>query len=446
MMPASISDNPAPILGIQLSTAARALRAQRSGKSYTVLCGANNSGKSLLLKWLNAQMGAAYLVGPARFFQLHSLGQSGPGDIAPYQKSSELYRQELSSGQGNSENNPWSFEAIFRRLTDGQRQKLFMLAERLIGAKFELRPTDPNNVLSAWMIDMDGRNLSLGSTGTRLLLALLAYCMFNEHQVLLIDEPELGLSPKVQAAVAEILSDDTERAEYFPHLKSVFIATHSHLFLDRRDITNNFRVVRSEGVIDVAQILDLSGLNSLQFNLVGNTLESLFLPSAIVIVEGKTDKPYLERLIQHRFPDNRIVVMESQGDVGSVFNGLRMALGEIQKSPYRDRIFIVMDEVHTPGTNDKLIRMGAKVGNVINWSKNGIEYFYPRKILELIFSASESQIDAIDIIDDNVSLNGITWRKVDLLVEVQKHLKPDTPLPSELEAKLMTPLAAAISI
>ncbi len=46
-------------------------------------------------------------------------------------------------------------------------------------------------------VDMDGQNLSVGSTGTRLLMTILGLCMDPAFESILIDEPELGLGPKI---------------------------------------------------------------------------------------------------------------------------------------------------------------------------------------------------------------------------------------------------------
>jgi hypothetical protein len=44
-------------------------------------------------------------------------------------------------------------------------------------------------------IDVAGQNLSVGSTGIRLLVTVLGLCMDEVFHTILIDEPELGLGP-----------------------------------------------------------------------------------------------------------------------------------------------------------------------------------------------------------------------------------------------------------
>jgi predicted ATPase len=115
----------------------------------------------------------------------------------------------------------------------------------LIGSTFDLKRRDEDNELSPRYVDMDGQNLSVGSTGTRLLMTLLGLCMDEQFDVMLVDEPELGLSPRVQGELSRFFADKERRDQYFPHLKGIFVATHSHIFLDRSNIGNNFTVSKA---------------------------------------------------------------------------------------------------------------------------------------------------------------------------------------------------------
>jgi predicted ATP-dependent endonuclease of OLD family len=139
--------------------------------------------------------------------------------------------------------------------------------------------------------------------------------MDNRFTTILIDEPELGLSPRVQAALSKFFQDENERRRYFPHLERIFLATHSHLFLARSDIASNYIVAKQGKRIDLARVQSIGDFHRLQFNLLGNAFESMFFPSAIVVVEGKTDHAYIDRAVQLSFPDRRVTVIPASGDV-----------------------------------------------------------------------------------------------------------------------------------
>jgi predicted ATPase len=131
---------------------------------------------------------------------------------------------------------------------------------------------------------MDGENLRNSSSGTRLLLTLLGILLDKRFTTVLIDEPELGLSPHIQTALARFMYDPDLRQRYCPHLQQVYIATHSHLFLHRAVISNNFAVTKTGSTVSIKPAQSVADLHQLQFKLLGNELESVFLPSAILIV------------------------------------------------------------------------------------------------------------------------------------------------------------------
>jgi predicted ATP-dependent endonuclease of OLD family len=420
------------------------LSTARGDKPLTVFAGANNSGKSLVLKWLKQTLGrVAYMVGTNRFYHVYhfSTGLRDPNQVDQLESqfNSNFYQEQY-----NYEQNYLDLNSIIVGLGNRRRSALFDLCGQLIGNHFELKKVDEENDLSNRYIDMDGQNLSVGSTGTRLLMTILGICMDDRYSTILIDEPELGLGPRVQQSFSAFLQDAVERNKYFPHLNRVFVATHSHLFLARNDITNNFVVAKSGKDISLTQIATLSDFHRLQFNLLGNSLEAMFFPSAIVVVEGKTDCEYIERVLELRFPGRRVTVIPSGGDVKRKVAGLREAFGDLARSPFRDRLFVVLDSVHQPGLVAELEGMGIQHDNVIQWEKNGIEYVYPAGLVAEVFSCAPERVGAIIIADDRVELNGIIKTKNELKVEILRRLDSKTPLPEEMQRKLLKRISAAI--
>jgi predicted ATP-dependent endonuclease of OLD family len=428
--------------GLTFTPTLEEFAAERVDSSVTVLSGSNNSGKSLVLKWLKQTMGkTAYMIGTNRFYHVYhfSTGIRNPNELDQFESqfSSNLWSEEY-----NYEQNYIDLNRIIVGLSDHQRVSLFELCGRLIGASFSLERVQPDNELSMRYIDVDGQNLSVASTGTRLLMTILGICMDDRFETLLIDEPELGLSPRVQNELAAFLQDPSERLNFFPHLKQVILATHSHLFLHRNDLTSNYAASKDGSHITLSRVQTISDFHRLQFNLLGNSLEGLFLPSSIVFVEGETDQLYLERVLTLRFPARNVVVVQSGGNPKRKLYSLKETLGDLQKSPLRDRLFVVVDSVHAGGLKAELVEMGLRPENFIAWSRNGIEYFYRDQILKEIFGDADPSCLAIN--DDVVSLNGIEMRKKTLCQKVIRRVDRITVLPSELEDRLLTKVSAAI--
>jgi predicted ATPase len=69
--------------------------------------------------------------------------------------------------------------------------------------------------------------------GLRGLFSILSALTTGEVQLLLIDEPELGLEPQLQRALRDVPREEARE-------RMVIIATHSHLFLNREDPSANY--------------------------------------------------------------------------------------------------------------------------------------------------------------------------------------------------------------
>ena len=422
-----------------------ALLALRRQSPLTVLSGANNSGKSLVLKWLKSAAGeTAYLVGTNRFYHIYHISTAirDPNQIRNFENQ---FRQQFQQEEYNHEQNFIDLQQILIGLSDKKRAALFEICGKLIGNRFSLQRVDPTNELSPRYVDVDGQNLSVNSTGTRLLMTMLGICMDERFDVILIDEPELGLSPRVQLAFANFLLDPAERRERFPHLSTVFLATHSHLILNRNDLQSNYIVSKVGKDIAIEQIQSINDFHRLQFNLLGNTFETMFLPAAIVVVEGKTDFAYLEKIIQSRFPSNKILVLPGSGDVKRKVAQIREVMGDLQRSPMRSRLFVVLDSIHQAGLKRELEDMGVIGSQVVIWLKNGIEYVYPPSVLASVFSCSEEAVAGMQIDSDRIHLNGIEKTKAQLSGDVVRVVTASTRLPEELEEKLLIPITSAIS-
>lgn len=411
---------------------------------YASFTGDNNSGKSLALFTLRSTLGEeAYLCGTNRFGFLSDL-KHDPSLQTDMRSLHSSFQNETHNDQTNFEQNWLQLSSLLVSYKDKQRAEVFDLCGELIGAKFSLQRRDPDNEISARYVDMDGQPLSAGSTGTRLLMTLIAVLKNSFFSHVLIDEPELGLSPRLQANLAHLIMDPKRRALNFPHLTSITVSTHSHLFLDKSNVNNNFSVRKAGKTVTFKRMSSMSELNRVQFNMLGNSLEDLFLPSAIIICEGKTDKPFFDRLIQLRFPNKKILVLESQGDVKRVFRSLTTNLGDFHKSPFRDRTFIILDSVHSRGTKEELSKLGAPDDRIVVWDKNGIEYIYPPSLVANVFGCGEGDLNLLSITSDNVTVGEETRRKVALAEEVITRMRSDTEHNSELTIKLLRPLAEAI--
>jgi hypothetical protein len=243
--------------------------------------------------------------------------------------------------------------------------------------------------------------------------------------------------------LADFLFDKEHRKKYFPHIKTLVFATHSTVFLDRARISNNYTVEKKGDEITVAQVETLQEFNRIHFFLLGNRFESLYLPSLIVLVEGKSDHAFITEVLSKKYPSAQFSVISANSDsrIKEVLNTAKNLLTDIQKSPYRDRIVVVLDSVHGQGLRNTLEDMGVLAENIVVWSKNGIEYFYPESILSKIYGEGGQ----LEISDDDVTRNGIAYQKAELAEKVCKLITVETQIDGEFADKFLSIINAHVS-
>lgn len=409
---------------------------------YSVLVGRNNCGKSFLLKNLAQQWGvkASYL-GPARYQNFNVLGSYAPNRNRLHERHNQFLNLFMQQQQ-NMDNSPVNLQQAVAELSDAQRSKLIEIIDLLLGTKLEILHTVDGNSMSQQYISCNGHNLSYTSSGFRLIATLLTSLLDTEYDTFLIDEPELGISPEAQGVLADFLFDRAHRERYFAHIRTIVFATHSTVFLDRRGISNNYMVSKAGDLINVDRVATQAELNKIHFFLLGNRFETLYLPSAIVLVEGKTDHKFIERTVALKFPSAQISVIQANSDsrIKEVLNIAKGIFGDLQKSPYKDRVFVVLDAVHGAGLPEQLQQMGIDGSNIVRWPLNGIEYYYPPSILDSIYGLGGEMHIAGDII----SRNGISYTKNVLADKVCSALVATTEHHAEFQQGLLEPLSAKV--
>lgn len=370
---------------------------------------------------------AAY-IGPARYQNFNLLGYYTPNRNRKDQKWNEFISNWTQQHQ-NIDSSPIDLQQAIAELSDDQRSQLGEIMEILLGTKLEILPTIENNSMSQKYISCDGHNLSYTSSGFRLITTLVTSLLDSNYDTFLIDEPELGISPEAQGILADFMFDRKHRAKYFPHIKTLIFATHSTIFLDRLHINNNYKVEKMGDEISIQRIENQLGFNRIHFFLLGNRFETLYLPSAIFLVEGKCDHEFIERVLMLRYPNSQLSVIAAHADnrIKEILTTAKSLFTDIQKSPYRDRIFIILDSVHQKGLVNQLESMGVPKEKIIVWPKNGIEYYYPPSIVDDVFGKGSE----INITGDNISRNGISYNKADLATKVTSKLNRETVMHPE---------------
>jgi hypothetical protein len=386
---------------------------------------------------------ASYL-GPARYQNFNVLSPYSPHRDRLNNKRQQQRQHWSQQNQTNHDNSPVNLQQAIAELSDEKRDVLATVVKDLLGADLKWLQTDPKNSMSQRYVSYGGHNISFTSSGFRLIMTLLTSLLDTDFDTFLIDEPELGISPEAQGILADFLFDRAKRARYFPHIKTIVLATHSTIFLDRGRITNNYSVTKEGDVISLQRVQTPAQFNNIHFFLLGNRFETLFLPSAIVLVEGKTDDVLVQRVVAMRFPNAQISVIAANSDarIKEVLNIARGLFSDLQRSPYKDRIFVILDATHSAGLPDQLVSMGLPREHVVVWPRNGIEHYYPPELINKIFGEGEGEV-TID--GDVISKHGISYSKAELAAKVVSALTPNTSMHPEFESLFLELLAHRIS-
>lgn len=408
----------------------------RDDSRVSVLSGTNNCGKTLILKRLFDRFGEeAYFCGTNRYYSIEH--------FPAYQDQPEFFpntwkntRNQISDARYNHDPVVMTFHDVFIRMTDDERQDVYRICGECLGEPVDLAFATPGNSMSNSFLTIGNTPLAKCSSGSRMLVNLVSVLLSKRFKVVLIDEPELGLTPRIQNAIQQLLFDSDNGS--FSHLRHVYVATHSHIFLNRRRLSDNFVVQRESDTVKITRVTGYDQFRDLQFAQLGNSFDQLQLPSGFLIVEGKTDYAYINRLLRLQFPDTRVNVINANGDgqVKKKLHDLIEVVGNLDTSPYRNRVLVILDKTHTPTLTADLSRMGLHENDVIKWSKNGIEYFYPTSILQSVFGDDKLDVNNLNMEADRITHNAVTMTKAQLSDAVLARMNGSEAFDHELEQVL----------
>jgi hypothetical protein len=128
-----------------------------------------------------------------------------------------------------------------------------------------------------------------------------------------------------------------------------------------------------------------------------------------------------------------IVRAEGEGGTMNRLNFFKEAFGDLASSPYRDRLFILLDQsisVRLP----RVERQGVPRDNIVLLSRNGIEYYYPPELVGAVFRSSAADVVKWKLEDDPLEFNGIRKSKKELAGVISAGITAAMPLHPEIEA------------
>jgi AAA domain, putative AbiEii toxin, Type IV TA system len=332
-------------------------------EGYTALLGPNNAGKSTLLQFLFRSLFAdPSEVGPTRLALILPDHEYVDATTQTGDRTLELWNRDLNA---QIQNRPLPHGGT---AAGPQRSELARLLwhgdflDQLENQKGLLAPLGFHGfaLKQAQQIYFDDIVLSLQGSGLRSSLPILAAITNPDVRVILIDQPESSLEPRLQKTLRDILIKASET-------KIIVVATHSHLLV-RRDLVQANQVVGqpASGQTSVRTLDDDEELYDLVFNLLGNSTEDLLFPGNYLVVEGSSDQQIVVRVLELLgAPQTKVKVLTAGGidGVQGTVESVRRALVPVvvNDSPYAKRVVALIDKPDDPSKQNRLKHLGNRL-------------------------------------------------------------------------------------
>ncbi len=198
---------------------------------------------------------------------------------------------EYKASRGEGDNTIWD--------NDVEVKKVTKILEK-IGFSWDLHLRNANKNIYEIILNKQNKEFSLAqaSSGEKEIINfILGLFAFNiKGGLLIIDEPELHLHPKWQSLFLDVLIDLAEVTN-----NQFVLSTHSISFINKNTISNIIRVYKDINSSNVAAIdkSNLMAAKDLLHIINSYNNEKIFFADKVVLVEGKSDKLIIEKLINY---------------------------------------------------------------------------------------------------------------------------------------------------
>jgi AAA domain, putative AbiEii toxin, Type IV TA system len=354
---------------------------------YVALVGANNAAKSSILQAIFRKFGntrngknkcETCLILPERIF-VHTSTETGGdtlenynGQLAQTIGNNHANRSYVSLQGPSSSNLPklllnhWNLVEQYHRMNSFFRY--FGLSEYVLEGAQEIK--------------FDDIAVAVQGSGLRSIFAILA-ALSDEHiKLLLIDEPEQSLEAGVQKRLRDLFYTVSNEQG-----KQIIVTTHSHLFLNRRDVGSNYAVSKDNGLVSINRVVSEAELYAITFRMLGNSLEDLFFPNNFLIVEGSTDQIIAEKVMELKEIDKTRIKVASASGVDKIPNILTAIYTNllplvIGNSPYKDTVVVLIDKPYDEQANPSYAKIKAAVSDeqLLELTSTSLESYLPETL------------------------------------------------------------------
>lgn len=381
---------------------------------YIALVGANNAAKSSILqaifrKFWNQRNAnnkvETCLILPERIF-VDTTTQVGSRTL-------EEYNSDLASTiGGNNANRSYNATNVGPQSSELPRLLLnhwsFYRQPSRLNAYFQHFGLPEFDLDGPQQIKFEDVLVAVQGSGLRSIFAILA-ALTDEHiKLLLIDEPEQSLEAGVQKRLRDLFYTVSSEQG-----KQIIVTTHSHLFLNRRDFASNYTVEKVNGQVSVNRVASVAELYDVTFQMLGNSVEDLFLPYNYMVVEGMSDQIIVDKVKTLKgISTTRVKVISASGldNVPNMLNAVCNSLMPlvVNDSPYNSRVVSLVDKPRQ--TSDYHYKQLENVlkDRLFTLDQHSLEEYLPGYLYENCNRNKQADIEELKRVkDDREQLNAL---------------------------------------
>jgi len=387
-------------------------------KHFFVVVGGNNSGKSTFLRSVIKTYGKnSYMVDVNRTL-LKGEGAQNKG----YLDNLGSYLDRARNVADDNSEKPIQILQDLFNLNNSERREVIDWYNKYFPNNIYEEQENLKNDASPLLLKINGFSITKQGSGIRATLEIFIKLFDPNIKILCIDEPELGLEPYLQKYLYQALKDKAGKD------KKVIIATHSQHFLDHTKPRNNYICERNQnGKLKLSKVNDYKELKDIIFRLLGNTLSSFMLPEKILLLEGLSDITFISKALKLLSKDNYAIHGSGgNGNIKYAINSITQFLqfNKTFLSVYKENVWVVVDKPTRNVITRKWENLLGDKSRIEILSKNGIEYYYPKRIMQSIFKSNKSvNIIVKSYLRENPNkFNNIRLTKIELATKVALNL------------------------
>lgn len=276
-------------------------------------------------------------------------------------------------------------------MVEGHLKKQFAECEEV---QFEVKSPKFEDLLKNFEVNIDdGHRTTAEEKGDgmqrALMLAIIqAYADYRRENeniknfIFLIDEAELHLHPTAQRSLKNALVELAKQGD------QVILTSHSSVLIaDEIEDQKLFKVEKNNSISDIKEISQIEK-PSVVYDLLGGSPADLLLPRNFLLVEGPTDKVFIDLIIQRFYSDKKqIQIIPVWGDTektAKIYDYLGSIFAPLNKSLYQKKVVILLDKIpEDKSTNftDFLNKFpdlkSNKLNQIFELNVGSLEEYYP---------------------------------------------------------------------